>query len=431
MRPVEKQTTVHYFPAHIEALYARLGEHDVEQFYQGYKLWKIQQQIIALQTELTALNNELKTNEEQTQRVQPSPIALAALARLQASGVHDLDLLDRMLSRGDIWLDHTMQLLERCESLDLIQGDYTTWCENALDGAYNWLDSIQEGQRPPEAAEEESAITEEMLLQKLTNDDEGELPTHTEKPSQPEQVVEEQPTIGVVYNEAARAEEKQLPSLEALHHVPEQVAEEQPIQAGIGDVPEEAKEEQPPSPKSTLSAEQAEDQQSTQAGIHNVSEQPAEEQPAIDGPITEPQETPETAEKEELVPVVQTNSQGETPTLVAEPEESTQKRKQPITEKISSVRLPEEGRVTISANVPETPLPEQQPTEETDEPREQEGTTQKKPADEPHEKEKTTQETTINESSQQEKPDRKTQEDSHDIEHQNIFKRFLGQLWRR
>src|SRR5947199_7949192 len=114
------------------------------------------------------------------EQVSPGAFALATLARLQASGVNDVGLLDSMLERGEAWLDHTMQLLEQCERLKVFDGDYTHWCELALEGAYDWISSMLEANSlptsqeasPPASSSEQ--ITEEMVLQKLMSDDGSE-----------------------------------------------------------------------------------------------------------------------------------------------------------------------------------------------------------------------------------------------------------------
>jgi len=168
-------------PSGVEAIYTQLKQHDIEQFYAGYQLWKLHQQIAALQCEIDGLQQQISENAKCLEEVQPSAIALATLARLQANGVSDLDLLDRLLEQGEIWLDRTIQRLDYCEQLDdFILDDYTQWCIHALEGAYDWIDSIQED-RPeaplPGAAEERlTEATEELFLQKLTSDeDEDEV----------------------------------------------------------------------------------------------------------------------------------------------------------------------------------------------------------------------------------------------------------------
>src|SRR5258708_3000207 len=157
----------------VEEIFARLSQRDIEQFYAGYQQWHLQQQIATLQTQIDALQLQILENTEHMQEVHPSAISLATLARLQAHGVSDIDLLDRMLERGESWLDQTMQRLDYCEQLDdFIRDDYTQWCNLALEGAYDWIDSIQEptasspAQEPIAIEEEVIETTEELLLQK-------------------------------------------------------------------------------------------------------------------------------------------------------------------------------------------------------------------------------------------------------------------------
>jgi hypothetical protein len=164
----------------MEAVFQRIQPREVEQFYKSYHFWLLQRRIETFYTEARAIQQALIDNNTLMQQVHLSAIALASLAQLQASGVSDLNLLDRMLERGETWLDHTMQLLEHCEKLDVIQGDYTQWCEHALEGAYDWIASMEateainqlendtlrnEQKLPPHTA------TEEQLLQKLMSDE--------------------------------------------------------------------------------------------------------------------------------------------------------------------------------------------------------------------------------------------------------------------
>lgn len=166
----------------LSSLFRSISPADVEQFSTIYQRWQLQQHIEALQAQATIIRQQLSENTAQMEAIHPSPIALATLARLQSNGVSDLNLLDRMLERGDTWLDHTLQLLEYCEQLDFIQDDYTQWCEHALEGAYDWVESISdptEASLPeePSLQEEEAPIsnpdmTEALLLQKLMSEDE-------------------------------------------------------------------------------------------------------------------------------------------------------------------------------------------------------------------------------------------------------------------
>ena len=166
-------------PVSIDAIYARLNQRDIEQFYAGYQRWTLQQQIATLEAQLNTLRRQIDENTERMQEVHPSAIALATLARLQSNGVNDIDLLDRLLERGEMWLDRTMQQLDYCERLDgFISDDYTQWCKHALEGAYDWIDSIHYGSlssSPPVAVtgdEQFIEATEELLLQKLSSDEE-------------------------------------------------------------------------------------------------------------------------------------------------------------------------------------------------------------------------------------------------------------------
>src|SRR5438270_671850 len=133
-----------YTPDEINHVFANLQPQDVEQFYIVYQQWLRQRKIANLHARIETLRNQIAENDLRIQQVQPSSIALSTLARLQSNGVTDLDLLDRMLARGEAWLDSTMQHLDYCEQFDFIRGNYTEWCEHALEGAYDWIDSMQE-----------------------------------------------------------------------------------------------------------------------------------------------------------------------------------------------------------------------------------------------------------------------------------------------
>ncbi len=169
------------YKEHLASLFSQLDAQQVETFYKSYKHWQLKQQDALLQEQLATLEQQIVDNSVLMQLTQPSPIALATLTRLQSYGVDDVDLLDSMLERGDTWLDHTLQLLEQCERLDVIHGNYTEWCRHALEGAYEWLDSIHEN----EVSQDKQSVdvqtsqtatsddtTEALLLQKLMSEPE-------------------------------------------------------------------------------------------------------------------------------------------------------------------------------------------------------------------------------------------------------------------
>lgn len=171
------------FLGQLDTIFAQLNPQDVEQFYSAYKQWLLQQQIASLQRRILHVQQQLADNTQSIQQTQPSPIALATLARLQSNGVNDIDLLDSMLTRGEAWLDATMQRLDYCEQIDdFISDNYTQWCRLALEGAFDWIDSIGDEASPPSSGTEEAPpmaadivnanteATEALLLQKLTSE---------------------------------------------------------------------------------------------------------------------------------------------------------------------------------------------------------------------------------------------------------------------
>lgn len=175
-------------------IFARLRDQDIEQFYANYQLWVMRHRVPILENEIEALRADIAENQRRIQALHFSAIALAVLARLQSNGVSDIELLDQMLERGEDWLDHMMQRLDYCEQVeDFIQGDYTQWCVNSLEGAYDWIDSVrgsaQEEWPVPQAAEASSETevqaTAELLLHKLSFDDEEAMLDVTHTPPAP------------------------------------------------------------------------------------------------------------------------------------------------------------------------------------------------------------------------------------------------------
>jgi hypothetical protein len=204
----------------LNTLFEQLDPQQIEYFYQRYQLWQLQQHIDSLQAKTALLEQEVEANRQFMEQVRPSAIAQAAAAQLQACGVNDIDLLDRVLEHDDSWLDHTMQLLAQCERMDIIN-DYTEWCEHALDGAYDWLASMNEAEVFEEATEAPDTDpiyeeTEQLLLQKLTSE-EGDLPagsdTPTLLPSEGEPALHDDASIEPV--ESAKIASKEVNETEA------------------------------------------------------------------------------------------------------------------------------------------------------------------------------------------------------------------------
>ena len=294
----------------VDEIFARLSQHDIEQFYASYQRWHLQQQVATLQTQIDALQLQILENTEHMQEVHPSAISLATLARLQAHGVSDIDLLDRMLERGESWLDQTMQRLDYCEQLDdFISDDYTQWCNLALEGAYDWIDSIQEptasspAQEPIAVEEEVIGTTEELLLQKLSSDeaeDEVSMPGTTLKqpavtpPSSEEPAstsADEDIPVAVEIPSTSSDEQAGIPSSDkaepgiqedaspqeslsventAVSGTEQAAAQEYPVPASEVEVPASESTEPPPQEDTTL-----EEPLSAESSSISASEQPA------------------------------------------------------------------------------------------------------------------------------------------------------------
>lgn len=169
----------------LDELYASLPQQDVEEFYASYSQWALQRRVAALEDAIASLRQQIDANSKLIQETLPSAVALATLVRLQANGVSDIELLDRMLERGEEWLDATMQRLDYCEQLeDFLSDDYENWCRHALEGAYDWIDSLRRqaeeeaaarvdlsSASPDSTKETPSEATEELVLSKLSSDE--------------------------------------------------------------------------------------------------------------------------------------------------------------------------------------------------------------------------------------------------------------------
>jgi hypothetical protein len=209
-----------------------LDQDDIEEFYFGYQYWHLLKRTSSLEIQIADMQRQIADNMQRIQEVQPTAIALATLARLQSNGVSDMDLLDRMLEQGELWLDRTMQRLEYFEQLDdFISDDYTQWCQRALDGAYDWIDSMLGSSTPsssPVGTSEEEKLTEateELFLEKLSRDeyeDESALlePTlkrpaitiaHASEPPAPSEEVPVASEVAHNVEEASPAQEENFP----------------------------------------------------------------------------------------------------------------------------------------------------------------------------------------------------------------------------
>jgi hypothetical protein len=289
----------------IHLLFSQLNPNDIEQFTHAYYAWTLHQRVAQLSLQIDLIHQEIDANEERLHLFQPTTLALSTLAQLQAHGVSNIDLLDRLHTRGETWLDQALQLLEHCERLDLIQGDYTQWCEHALEGAYDWLSSIDEEDLTNAengidlafpTSTEKAAIpdntlaneTETLLLRKLFSDT-GDLPTH------------EKATDATIPSQAFPGEE---PEVEQIHsedtstqaeNLSENLPNEIPVSPLTLDQPELLIEA--PAQEQTLTSETPEDTLDDTLAPEEVAEHEA---PAQEQTLTS--ETPEDILDDTLAP---------------------------------------------------------------------------------------------------------------------------------
>ncbi|MBX5457721.1 MAG: hypothetical protein IRZ31_12540 [Thermogemmatispora sp.] len=237
----------------LQRLYSRLSRRDIEEFYAGYQLWLAEQRLAVLQAEIQALRLQIEQNAERLRQLQPPEGVVSLLAALREWGVSDVVLLDRLCERGEEWLQAMFRRLDTCRRLGLFDGDYTRWCEHALEGAYDWLDSIEEGTTPVAemlalaedaalAAREEDGtedeLTEDEFLRRLLREEatagslpaiapaevvlvDGSEPAAVASPATPEQI--------------APAEVVPLPEEEALRTTEAEPASEAAIAEASGD----------------------------------------------------------------------------------------------------------------------------------------------------------------------------------------------------
>ncbi len=242
----------------LDTVFAHLNPQAVEEFYAAYHQWCVRQRIAELRHRIDAVREQQAHNQQRLQETRPTTVALAALARLQSNGVSDIALLDAMLERGESWLDRTMQRLDYFEQFDdFISDDYTKWCQGALEGAFDWIDSLLESTEQTASAQLETPPTEEqpdnedagnvevLLLQRLATEDEQDdlswqeaitLKQTTIKAPPPETVTseaeEQEPpalvSTGAGEQEPPAPENTARQDVETQAHIPEYIPQDEP-----------------------------------------------------------------------------------------------------------------------------------------------------------------------------------------------------------
>jgi len=127
-------------PTAVTKLYEQIPLEAMQRVADSYMAWYVSRVTQSLDETMSGLRSELRDNDAKEASYRPSPAELSAIERLQRSGVTGVDLLDRMVEQGEDWLTLTMRRLDHFERTGLAPKDYSTWCEHALSGAYDWID---------------------------------------------------------------------------------------------------------------------------------------------------------------------------------------------------------------------------------------------------------------------------------------------------
>ncbi|HEX6797316.1 MAG TPA: hypothetical protein VF116_06345 [Ktedonobacterales bacterium] len=139
-------------PAAVTKLYEQIPLEAMQNVADAYMAWYVDRVTRELDQIMAGLRTELRENDSKEASFAPSPSEIKAIERLQSSGVTGMDLLDRMVEQGEDWLMLTMRRLDHFERTGLAPKDYSTWCEHALSGAYDWIDHDKLGGGAPVGA---------------------------------------------------------------------------------------------------------------------------------------------------------------------------------------------------------------------------------------------------------------------------------------
>ncbi|HEY7779215.1 MAG TPA: hypothetical protein VIC85_03290 [Ktedonobacterales bacterium] len=124
----------------VTKIYEQIPLEGMQQVSDSYMAWYVDRVTRQLDETMSNLRAELRDNDQKEASYRPSPQELESIERLQRSGVTGVDLLDRMVEQGEDWLLVSMRRLDHFERTGLAPKDYSTWCEHALSGAYDWID---------------------------------------------------------------------------------------------------------------------------------------------------------------------------------------------------------------------------------------------------------------------------------------------------
>jgi hypothetical protein len=140
----------------IAQLYERIPPEEVREFARAYLAYHLERSLQQIDERIAALRADLAVNDAQEAKLRPTDGEFAAIEFLQARGVQDVDLLDRLVERGENWLTQTVRRLTYFEGISLAPTDYCQWCEYALEGAYDWIDTASLNHSDTASASSES-----------------------------------------------------------------------------------------------------------------------------------------------------------------------------------------------------------------------------------------------------------------------------------
>lgn len=127
----------------ITQLYEQIPLEALQQVADSYMTWYVDKATRQFDETIARLRAELEENDKQEALFKPSAAELDSMRRLQTNKVADVDLLDRLVGKGEEWLVLTMHRLDYFERAGLAPTDYPGWCEHALIGAYDWIDAAR------------------------------------------------------------------------------------------------------------------------------------------------------------------------------------------------------------------------------------------------------------------------------------------------
>ncbi len=281
----------------ITQLYERIPLEAMQQVADSYIAWYVQKVTQELDAKIAALRSELEQNDKEEARLKPSAAELDAMRRLQNNNVNQVDLLDRLMEKGEEWLVLTMHRLDYFERAGLAPHDYPAWCEHALGGAYDWIDaarlhaskrmfSLQGGGtgpmraiRPADLANAPTGKTEAATSPRTETPQAPQAPRPAQPPRSEAATPAPAPTAAPKVTPATRIKEIEEPATQPVPSISPTAASAQEHLGRLETAPLP-----PPPPAPTPRPEAARQASGAQQTANIISEQPTRPGPAQEAP---------------------------------------------------------------------------------------------------------------------------------------------------